>query len=79
MQTTVQKWGNSLAVRISAALARETGIAEGTEVDIFHENQKLIILPLKRKYMLHELLEKMNDSNLHKEIETGSNIGNEVW
>jgi antitoxin MazE len=79
MQTTVQKWGNSLAVRISVALARESGISEGTMVDIIPENHKLVIQPLKKKYSLSELLEKINSGNLHKEIETGAIKGNEVW
>ena len=79
MQTTVQKWGNSLAVRISVALARESGISEGTIVDIIPENHKLVIKPLKKKYSLSELLDKMNETNRHEEIETGPNTGKEIW
>ena len=79
MQTTIKKWGNSLAVRISATLARESGISEGTIVDITPENKNLVIRPLRKRYVLSELLDKVCDENRHEEIETGGIKGKEVW
>ena len=37
MVTKIQKWGNSLGVRIPKSFAREAGITEGTLVDISPE------------------------------------------
>ena len=34
MQTKIQKWGNSLAVRIPKAFVREAHVAYGTPVDL---------------------------------------------
>jgi putative transposon-encoded protein len=43
MQTTVQKWGNSLAVRIPRSFASEIQIESGTEVDLSIKNNQLVI------------------------------------
>lgn len=80
MQTTVQKWGNSLAVRIPVSLTRETGINDGSSVDIsVDDSGTIIIKPTTKKYVLSDLLKKINSSNLHYEVQTGDPIGNEVW
>jgi len=34
MQTTIRKWGNSLAVRIPKAFVKEAHVAYGTAVDL---------------------------------------------
>jgi antitoxin MazE len=79
METTIKKWGNSLAVRIPGIFSRQSGITEGTEVEIKVENGSLVITPVKRKYTLKELLDQVNDSNLHSEVDTGEVKGNEIW
>ena len=45
LRLRVQKWGNSLALRIPAAFARETGIGSGAEVDLTLDDGRLIITP----------------------------------
>jgi len=80
MRTTVQKWGNSLAVRIPVSLSRETGINDGSSIDIsVDDSGTIIIKPTTKKYVLSDLLKKINSSNLHDEVQTGDPIGNEVW
>jgi len=80
MQTTVQKWGNSLAVRIPVSLTRETGINDGSSIDIsVDDSGTIIIKPTTKKYILSDLLKKINSLNLHDEVQTGDPIGNEIW
>lgn len=80
MQTTVQKWGNSLAVRIPVSLSRETGINDGSSIDIsVDDSGTIIIKPTTKKYILSDLLKKINSLNLHDEVQTGDPIGNEIW
>jgi len=80
MQTNIQKWGNSLAIRIPKAFTKETGIKDGSTIDITLEDGKIIVKPLKvMKYSLNDLLKKVNKENLHNEIESGDSIGNETW
>jgi len=79
MKTKVQKWGNSLGVRFPKLYAKETGIFNGSRVDISIENGKLIIEPVHDEDLsLNELLSKISAENLHGEIESDS-IGKEIW
>ena len=79
MQTTIQKWGNSLAVRIPRSFASETQIENGTEVDLFIKNNQLIISPVaKKEYTLDNMLSKVNESNIHYEIDFGEPRGREL-
>lgn len=80
MQTKIQKWGNSLAVRIPAAFVKEANVAYGTAVDISVDNGKIVIEPhTAPEFKLDELLEGVTRGNRHTEVETGSVIGREVW
>ena len=43
MQTVVQKWGNSLGIRIPALFAREFELKNGSFVDIIEDQGRLVI------------------------------------
>lgn len=80
MRIRIRKWGNSLALRIPAAFARETGIGPGAEVDLTLEEGRLIITPpALGPYSLADLLEGVTDENLHEAVDTGSPRGREAW
>ena len=80
MDTTVAKWGNSLAIRIPQNLAKKIRIAEGSEVEFGVTDGSLVIKPKKRRrYSLDELVEGITPENLHAEIDSGVAVGNEVW
>jgi len=77
MNTLVQKWGNSLGVRIPSSFARGLHLKNGSNVEIKEENGKLIIEP--KKFSLVELLNQVNAENMQDSIETGASLGNEEW
>ncbi len=80
MQTKLQKWGNSLAVRIPKAFAREAHVADGTPVDLSVDDGKIIIDPhIEPEYRLDDLLEGVTSQNLHAEVDTGEAVGREAW
>ena len=80
MQTKIQKWGNSLGLRIPRTFAAEVQVAEGSSVDLSVENGGLLVRPLRvRKYAVSELLKKVTRRNLHGEVPTGRPTGHEVW
>jgi antitoxin MazE len=80
MKTRVQKWGNSLALRIPKSFANEVGLERETAVDVSLASGKLVITPVaKPKPTLKQLLAKITKENLHHEVDTGSAVGNEVW
>ena len=80
MKTRVQKWGNSLALRIPKSFASETGLAEDVPVELSLVDGKLIVQPLApSEPTLDELLRGVTDENLHGEWDTGPAAGREVW
>ena len=79
MLVRISKWGNSLALRIPAAFAEETGIESGSAVDLALEDGRLVITPTAPAYSLDELLEGVTPGNLHGEIDTGAPQGREGW
>jgi antitoxin MazE len=80
MRTRVQKWGNSLALRIPKYFANEVGLQRETSVEISLADGKLVITPVtKPKLTLKQLLAKVTKENLHHEVDTGPATGNETW
>jgi antitoxin MazE len=80
MQTKVQKWGNSLALRIPRSFAAEAQVEEGSTVDVSVENGSLRVRPIRaRRYILRELLKGVSPRNRHSEVETGEAVGREAW
>lgn len=80
MQTRVQKWGNSLGLRIPKAFAKQAGVKAGSEVDLSVEDGDLVIRPRRTPHCsLSDLLQAVTAENLHREVETGEPVGREVW
>ena len=80
MLTKVQKWGNSLALRIPKAFARDAQLENDSLVEITIVEGQIIITPVEApSWTLEELLAGINKKNMHREIETGSAVGNEIW
>jgi antitoxin MazE len=77
METVVQKWGNSLGIRIPAVYVKEFNLQKGCSVEITEEDGKIVIYPPRRG--LEELLSQVTDETLHEEIDYGSPVGKEEW
>jgi antitoxin MazE len=79
MRTRVQRWGNSLALRIPSALAEETDLHEGTEVEVAARQGKLVITRPTHRFRLSDLLAGITNDNIHAEVSSGGPRGKEVW
>lgn len=80
MRVRVQKWGNSLALRIPRSFAAETALDPGSEVDLTVEDGRLVVTPMGgASYVLDDLLAGITESNLHAEQDTGDRVGAEAW
>ena len=80
MEVQVQKWGNSLALRIPKAFAVETNVTEGSSVEITTEDGNIVLKPIKKpRYSLDDLVGGITKENLHDETDWGKPVGNEVW
>ncbi len=79
MVTRVQKWGNSLGLRIPKAFAAEAKVGEGSPVELSVENGALLVRPVRRRYSLDELLARVTRRNVHGEVDSRAPVGREVW
>jgi len=80
MQIQVQKWGNSLAIRIPKSLAIDTKIENGSVVDLALVKGKLVASPVAEpEYTLEQLLAGITEENRHTEVDTGVALGKEIW
>ncbi len=81
MLVKVQKWGNSLAVRIPKAFAGEINITENSSVNLTLIDGSINLKPTENnyEYRLDDLIEQVNESNLHSEYDSGKPEGKEIW
>ena len=80
MLTKIQKWGNSLALRIPKAFALDAQLENDSFVEISLVDGQIIIKPVVTpSWTLEELLARINKKNIHHEVDTGFAVGNEVW
>lgn len=76
---TIQKWGNSLAIRIPATLAGQLRVGDGSTVDLEVRRGELVIRLRRRPVLrLKDLLKDCRPSQLHGEIDFGADVGREI-
>lgn len=80
MRARVQKWGNSLALRIPRSFAEEAMIHEGCTIDMSLEDGVILVRAVRpRPWQLDELVAGITDENLHDEWDSGPAAGGEMW
>ena len=79
-ESTISKWGNSLAVRIPLAIAKQASLGEGDPVALTIASDGGIVLrPARRKYELADLVGRITRKNRHHETDWGPLQGQELW
>ena len=79
-ETTISKWGNSLAVRIPLAIAKQASLDEGDPVAlVLDSNGGIVLRPTRRRYKLSELVGRITPKNRHRETDWGPPQGKESW
>jgi antitoxin MazE len=79
-ETTVSKWGNSLAIRIPKSIAKEAQLSEGDNLRFDVNPDGVIVLrSTRKKYELSDLVSRITPKNRHSEMDWGKPLGNEVW
>ncbi len=79
MVTTIQRWGNSLAIRIPKPFALETDLQEHSEVDIALDGNRIVVSPARKEWRLGELVRAITPRNLHDEVPWGRKARREAW
>ena len=79
----VARWGNSLALRIPGAFAKETHLVESSSVDVSVVDGKLVVTPIADAptYELEALLSGITPENIPRESDFTETAprGKEVW
>jgi antitoxin MazE len=78
MNTTIQMWGNSLALRIPQAVARQLQVGNGDDVELSVEADGLRVRPARRRYRLTQLVGKITPANRHTETKWDKSVGQEL-
>ena len=79
METRVQKWGNSLALRIPQPFANQIGLEPNSPVELLIRGTELVIVPVKPPGVkLDDLLAQVTEHNLRGEVDTGPAVGGEI-
>ena len=78
MYTTIQKWGNSRAVRLPKAIFEKLEIAESDQVEIKAENGMILLIPVKKHKTLQERIAEYQGDYQCGEWDTGKPVGKEV-
>ena len=78
MTTKLQKWGNSLGIRIPKEVIKKAKLKEGKAVSIKNIGNSIIITSGKEE-TLDDFILKITPQNIHKETYWGPAVGNEVW
>ena len=79
MRVRVQKWGNSLALRIPKAFALDAQIENNSEVELSLVDGQIVIKPVpKKEWTLEQLLAGITSENTYEEVDTGDAVGKEV-
>lgn len=84
MVTTIQRWGESLAVRIPQAVAERAGLEPGMSVEIDGEDGRIVLRAVNRlagrkSGRLEAMLDRITPENRHDALEWGPPVGDEVW
>jgi antitoxin MazE len=80
MLTKVQRWGNSLALRIPKVFALDAQLENDSLVEISLVDGQIIVKPVSAPaWSLEELLAGIHKNNIHHEVDTGFAVGNEAW
>jgi antitoxin MazE len=76
---TVQRWGNSLAVRIPAAVARSARFRAGQPVEVSCQDSNVVVRPLgEPKLTLSQKLAAFDPAMHGGEVMATRPVGNEV-
>lgn len=80
VKTRIQKWGNSLALRIPKPFAAEARLAEDSTVEVTVRDGKLVVVAVEgTDEMLESLVAQITAENRHGETDTRRPVGNEIW
>lgn len=74
MKLSIQKWGNSAAVRLPAAMLAQLGVSIGDEFEVEVAAGAATLRVAKPEYKLADLLAGITPENRHDEVDFGAPV-----
>ena len=78
MTVTIQKWGNSLGVRIPKSVALRAKLCKGSQVEVAVEGNRVVLNPVEVP-SLRELLAQIKPASRPQLVDWGMPVGKEAW
>jgi antitoxin MazE len=82
MRATVNRWGNSLALRLPKPIADQAKLVEGAVVELEVDDGKIKVSPARPRYALDDLLKGERTAKRKagsREVDWGVPRGREAW
>ncbi len=77
-ETSINTWGNGLALRLNKMIAKTAGISEGTHVRVIAQPGKIIVETTDREPTLEEMLAAFDKERHGGEVMAFEPVGKEV-
>ena len=83
MKVQLAKWGNSTAVRLPKAVARELGLEPGAQLDLVVEGREVRLRPIEKSSweLLQEMIaeaKRLGQENEPESVDWGPDRGSEI-
>jgi len=78
VETIVQEWGGSLGIRLPDRIVSDFALRSGSIVSVRGAGSEIAVKPARRA-SLAEMLEQIDEGNIHGEIEAAGPVGKEAW
>ncbi|MDP3772498.1 MAG: AbrB/MazE/SpoVT family DNA-binding domain-containing protein [bacterium] len=70
METTIKKWGNSLAVRLPKHITQKLALREGSRVKLWERKKEVAVSLIPPQHpSLKEMVRMITPENIHPEID----------
>ncbi len=80
MEVKLQKWGNSVGLRIPNSLLKSLNLSMNDKVELKEEDDKIVITKSQQKRVsLEELFKNYSGGKLENTFEWDEPIGRELW
>lgn len=83
MDLSIQKWGNSAAVRLPTGLLDQLKVAPGDKLTVDVRSDGVLLKPKRAAYSLADLIAQCDqNAPMPKDMEAWNNakpVGNEAW
>jgi antitoxin MazE len=78
VETSINTWGNGLALRFNKLIAKAAGITDGTHVRVIAQPGKIIVEATDRKPSLDDMLAAFDKKRHGGEVMAFAPVGKEV-